>query len=413
MTDAPGATFVDGLRVTPAHLNHVQSVLAAALSDLRTVVGVGRVGAGFRILADGASVTLTPGVGFTPGGFPVRRDEVTVLTVPAGTGPFPVALRAVSSVDEATKIGDTATITFLRTEVLVGADVVEGPEVLVVGTVRRDGQEIVVQQDPARLAPGPGHGHSGGWVQDVDGLWRFDGTTIEAAGPQGPEGPRGPQGPQGEPGPAGPRGEPGPKGDTGATGPIGATGPAGPVGPKGDQGAVGGTGPQGVAGPQGPQGAIGPAGPPGPGLPERVTVLDSISWDPRQPVSADQLTDVLRGLQLTFSEELDGARFLPFAATAVQIWAVPANPAFPVCGLRPKVSVSGKVLRVPVASPSDIVGTFQEAGGGVILVDLVCDALADLSTGNPVSASLGAVLFGEARTALPGGLLRVGLVVTG
>ena len=48
MTDAPSTRFVDGLRVTPAHLNHLHSVASAAIADLRRLVGRDRVALGFR-----------------------------------------------------------------------------------------------------------------------------------------------------------------------------------------------------------------------------------------------------------------------------------------------------------------------------------------------------------------------------
>jgi hypothetical protein len=411
VTDSPGTRFVDGLRVTPAHLNHAQDVNATAVADLRHVIGVGRVGAGFRILISGTTASLTAGVGVTTGGFPVSRDEATILTVPAGAGPFTVALKAVSSADEASKIGGIATITFLHTEVVTDATVPEGPDVLTVGTVRRQGGALTATQPPEKFVPGPGHRHSGTWVQDEHGVWRFDGATIEAAGPPGPPGERGPIGPQGERGPVGPQGAPGAPGPAGQTGQQGAPGPTGPVGPKGDTGPTGSTGPAGQTGPAGPQGDIGPQGPAGPGLPDDSTVLRDLNWDPRRAVTADDAAQLVRDLRLTFSAPLDGDLLSPLVVTAVQIWVIPGNAAFPVTGLRPKVTVGDAVLRLEATLPAAQVSQLKEGGGGLILVDLGCDMLIDLPTGRPVSASLGAVLFGRPQPAVPGGLLRVGIQV--
>src|SRR5687767_14903685 len=106
MTDIPGTRFVDGLRVRPVHLNHLQSVLAKGLDDLRRVTGTGRVGAGLRLVVEGDAVQLTAGLGFTPSGHPVRRDEATTVTVPDGTDPTPVGVRAVSRPDDATMQGE-------------------------------------------------------------------------------------------------------------------------------------------------------------------------------------------------------------------------------------------------------------------------------------------------------------------
>ncbi len=106
--------------------------------------------------------------------------------------------------------------------------------------------------------------------------------TVDAIGPQGPQGaigPQGPQGaigPQGPTGPIGPIGSVGPQGPQGPTGPIGLNGSQGPQGPQGPQGLEGAQGPQGPGGgPQGPQGPTGPqgagSGPQGPQGPQGQT----------------------------------------------------------------------------------------------------------------------------------------------
>ena len=55
-TDAR-AQFLDGLRVTSEHLTHLQDRLYEAIHDLRTTVGLGRVGWGFRVTADANGTT--------------------------------------------------------------------------------------------------------------------------------------------------------------------------------------------------------------------------------------------------------------------------------------------------------------------------------------------------------------------
>ena len=66
MTDRQRTNFVDGLRVTPLHLDHLQSTLAGAVADLRTVIGLGQIGWGLRILeTEDGPVELTAGMGFT------------------------------------------------------------------------------------------------------------------------------------------------------------------------------------------------------------------------------------------------------------------------------------------------------------------------------------------------------------
>lgn len=285
-------TFVDGLRVTPEHLNHLQEVLAQGINDLRCALGWKRIAWGLRLLigGDGTTVTLSRGLAFSPAGKRLFVHQDTPLNLPAissGDGSsvsFVVVLRLGNHDQPIARVGDLPTIVFADTTVHVQpAD--SGPEEddLVIGTVVRaqSGTCTVEQPDDLFLAPA-GHGHSGSHYLDGDGRWRFDGAVIETAvipGPAGPQGEQGPPGPQGDPGPEGkqgaqgPAGEkgdpgiPGPQGDPGIPGAMGAQGPAGEQGPQGNpgpQGDTGAPGPQGLPGPVGPQGEAGPIGPEGP-----------------------------------------------------------------------------------------------------------------------------------------------------
>ena len=282
MSDEQGTFFLDGLRVTTQHLNHLEESAQQAVGDLRRVLGLAHIGYGFRIQVadDGQSATLSPGLGFTASGARVTLDEGAALTIPDGDGPFSVALVAGSHDDPTTRVGDTGTIIFSDTAVSVAADAPPGPDALVVGTIQRsDGNLAATQDETLFLAPA-NHGHSGAFYQDGAGIWRFDGPlltqTDTTAGPPGPPGPPGADGPQGPAGPqgdagaqglagdTGPDGPAGPQGDAGPAGPQGDPGPTGPQGPPGDAGPIGFTGPPGDPGPAGPTGADGAQGPAGP-----------------------------------------------------------------------------------------------------------------------------------------------------
>jgi hypothetical protein len=270
MSDEQGTVFLDGLRVTSQHLNHLEESAQQAVTDLRRVLGLAHVGYGFRIqvAADGQSATLTPGLGFTASGARVTLDEGATLTIPAGDGPFSVALTASTHDDPTTRVGDTGTIIYSDTAVSVAAGAPPGPDSLVVGTIARSAGSLTATQDGALFLAPANHGHSGGFYQDGAGIWRYDGPllsqTNETAGPAGPPGPVGAAGPQG---PAGPEGLAGPQGPAGATGPAGPAGPQGDAGPAGPQGSPGPAGPDGGTGPAGPIGFTGPAGNPGPAGP--------------------------------------------------------------------------------------------------------------------------------------------------
>ena len=268
MIDAPRAHFVDGLRVTALHLNHLQDSALAAAEDLREIVGLGRVGVGLRLLVDGGAVTLSRGLAIAPDGSRIRLDEDTPVTLPDGDGPFAVRITAASHDLEAARIGDEPTILFGDSTVeVVGADAAAaGLSTIELGSVSRSGDGVSADQPDALFVPPGNHGHSGAFFQDASGRWRFDGVAIGGAAEAGPPGPPGAPGAQGDPGPAGPQGEPGPTGADGAPGADGAagpTGPTGPVGPAGPQGELGPAGPQGDPGPPGDAGPAGEAGPAG------------------------------------------------------------------------------------------------------------------------------------------------------
>ena len=129
MSDEQGTVFVDGLRVTAQHLNHLERSAQQAVGDLRRVLGLAHVGYGLRIevAEDGQSATLTPGLAFTAGGHRLSLDEGATLTIPDGDGPFAVALAAANHDDPTTRVGDTPTIVFSDTSVTVAADAPAGP----------------------------------------------------------------------------------------------------------------------------------------------------------------------------------------------------------------------------------------------------------------------------------------------
>lgn len=55
----------DGLRITTEHLNHFQGSLHSAVQDLRAILGLGRVQAGFEVVrGEGNQVTVQPGIAF-------------------------------------------------------------------------------------------------------------------------------------------------------------------------------------------------------------------------------------------------------------------------------------------------------------------------------------------------------------
>jgi hypothetical protein len=416
MTTDPQTIFLDGLRVTPQHLMHMQTALQEAVRDLRQTVGYNRVAYGLRLVSDGSAATLQPGVAFTNDGFRVHVDDATLLALPEEASRFMIVLQAENTDDEASRLDETSTIVFVRTNVVVLADDAEIPEGgIKIGIVERDGETITVEQSSDLFSSPSHHTHSGNHYQDENGIWRYDGSALQGPpGPQGEAGPAGPEGPQGVAGLEGPQGPAGPEGPQGV---AGLEGPQGPVGPEGPQGAAGPEGPEGPAGPEGPQGATGPrgsrgatgpAGPPGPGFDTEPTTVEALNWDPFKPIDLDQFLALLTDLQITFTAPLLqetvkraalGLVTVEFQGDGQQLGFLRLLP-----GSAKLADERTLVWSTSLDDPELLVKEMETRA--MVIVDVRCDYLLDVEQ-MPVSASAQKLLGFESRPLAPGGIFSV------
>lgn len=368
MADDARTQFIDGLRVTADHLQHLQDRLREAVLDVRRTIGLGHIGWGLRATLSAGTVSIEAGVAFAPSGIRLNLDSAVNLPLPVGAGPFRVVLRAVQSDRLALRVGNTPTFYTLLTTPAVEAhdNSAVGPDAMIIATIATVNAALTLTQDPQVFAVAGYHAHTGQFAQDAGGRWHYDGPAVQ--GPPGPPGPQGPIGPQGLPGPAGLAGQPGAQGAPGAPGPEGPRGPqgvpggtgaaglpgergpAGPQGPRGDPGApgqtgppgqTGQTGPQGPTGPpgppgqtgsqglQGPQGVQGPQGPPGPGIDTRWGLITKISWQHENTVRASETIVLLRELRISFSKPFH-PQVREVRPQTVQVWLEPGG--IPVTG---------------------------------------------------------------------------------
>ena len=107
--------FIDGLRVTADHLQHLQDRLREAVRDLRLVVGAGKIAWGLHVDAAAGSVTVQPGVGVAPSGIRLNIDVPVNLPLPEAAGPFRVTLHAVEQDRASLRLGDKPTLITLVT----------------------------------------------------------------------------------------------------------------------------------------------------------------------------------------------------------------------------------------------------------------------------------------------------------
>ena len=68
MADDARSQFIEGLRVTAEHLQHLQDRLRESVADLRCTVGCGRIGWGLVVRVDSGQVRVEPGLALASGG---------------------------------------------------------------------------------------------------------------------------------------------------------------------------------------------------------------------------------------------------------------------------------------------------------------------------------------------------------
>src|SRR5688572_30676292 len=102
--------FVDGLRVTPQHLNHLQDNLQRAVQDLRRALGAAAVVYGLRLEVAGTGVTLSKGLAFSPAALALSLATDVPLTLPEGDGSFAVVLEIENGDDPALRVAGQPTL---------------------------------------------------------------------------------------------------------------------------------------------------------------------------------------------------------------------------------------------------------------------------------------------------------------
>ncbi len=440
--------FTDGLRVTADHLQHMQDRLRDAVRDLRLAIGTRKIAWGLHVSASAGTVSITPGVAVSPSGLRLSLDAPTNVSIPAGAGPWRVTLSAAEQDRASLRVGNTPTLIVLVTSVAIepANNPDPGPDALVIATVTAGSQ---ITQDPALFAVQGAHRHSGGFMQDADGRWHFDGQQVAVGegppgppGQVGPAGPVGPPGPQGQPGAQGPQGAQGPpgaqgpEGQTGAAGPPGPPGQVGPAGPAGGPGAPGATGPVGPAGPQGAQGPIGPAGapgatgpagpagatgpvgpagPPGPGIDPNPTLIAKLSWQSAATLPLLSALNMVSTLRIDLSGSL-GQTTLQQQPQVVQVWFLPNPPATTASAGSPIAIIHGTSrldatgITWTSTEPPTVLRSML-GGGGEVLLRVHTGHLFDANN-RPVSAALNAVTPLPNRMPLYGGIFEIWFFVS-
>src|SRR5215471_7428851 len=173
MADDAHTQFVDGLRVTAEHLQHLQDRLREAVLDVRNTIGLSRIAWGLKATfnAGTSSVDVTPGVAFAPSGIRLAVDSALAVAVPSGdNASLALVVRGVHSDKAALRFNGLPTVITLDARAEIGAPPDEtDTDALVIATVTRGGDGVTVAQDDALFVAAGTHGHTGTHVQDAAG----------------------------------------------------------------------------------------------------------------------------------------------------------------------------------------------------------------------------------------------------
>ena len=186
MKFAEGSTrFIDGMRVSREHLEHMHDVLLAAAVYLRQTVGTGKVAYGFRVEAlFPDKVKVGPGLAFDRLARPLtlEGEQEIALSFTSSNTLYLVlnyALRSQTLVEGIHTVLSNA----LRIEARVDAPPYVDDSVIFAQLQLNAGKLEVVQKGEWYL-PTLDHGHSGMFFFDQGKRWRFDGHRIGFAGPR-------------------------------------------------------------------------------------------------------------------------------------------------------------------------------------------------------------------------------------
>ena len=375
MTTDAFTYFVEGLRVTPHHLMHMQDKLAQGVLDLRRALGLGKIAYGLHATQVEGASSLSAGTAFTASGLRAHLPDAASLVLPADDGDYVVYLVVENRSDVASMIGDLATIVYAdaRVEILLASADAPEDSVVVAYFSRAGATTDLTQPGNLFLVPSS-HSHSGAFVE-VDGEQRFDGPALE--GPPGPEGPAGP------------------------AGAAGADGVAGPAGPAGANGAAG------PAGPAGPQGPIGPQGPAGAGFELDPAQLVKVNWDYTAPLGLTEFNLLARkGLLFVFSRELNQDLHKSLLLHLVDVRVQVRNPKSRLRLLQGEVDIEqGDTLRWTMAEDLvELLGAEGVAQVGLdVRITVHCDYLQDADRARVASYPGALLKIGEKYPLLPGG----------
>lgn len=185
LRDEGGTRFLDGMRVTREHMEHLQTTLLRGVVGLRRSLGVG-VAYGFKVEPSvSGALNISPGLAFDRQGRPLYLPDAREVSADFGdsNSAHLVALYALRTEVE---VDGVPTLLFndVEIEARSQAPPYSDDAVVFAGARRLEGTVEVFQKGEWYL-PRQNHGHTGSFLFD-EGDWRFDGHPLGAGLPDPP-----------------------------------------------------------------------------------------------------------------------------------------------------------------------------------------------------------------------------------
>lgn len=171
--------FLDGMRVTIEHMEHLQALWLSAAVQLREAVGTGRVSHGLRVEpAPGNKVKVGRGLAFDRKGRPLALEQEAEVAPDFGASKT-IYLALVHARRTGGLVNGVPTLVFNepRIETRAAAPPYTDDSVVFAELHAGDGEVSVVQRGEWYMPP-LDHGHSGEFKLDADMRWRYDGHAL-------------------------------------------------------------------------------------------------------------------------------------------------------------------------------------------------------------------------------------------
>jgi hypothetical protein len=185
MKHEEGSTgFVDGMRVSKEHLEHLQDVLLDAVVYLRQTVGTGKIAYGLKVEAVAADkVKVGTGMAFDRLARPLTLEQEKDITVSfSSSNTLYLTLRY--QLRSETLVNGIHTI--LSNDLKIESRTDAPPytdEAVIFAELHLNAGKIEVVQKGEWYLPPLNHGHSGQFFFDEQMRWRFDGHRVGFTGP--------------------------------------------------------------------------------------------------------------------------------------------------------------------------------------------------------------------------------------